>query len=208
MLAERALLSMRKQTYKNLQVIVAGDQCEDDTYERIASLNDDRFQFINLPERGPYPRPGHIRRLVAGTYPGNAALRLTEGEFVTHIDEDDTFDEQRIATLIAAIQAHEADVVFHPFSWEEEDGFWKTRGNGVFELGQTGTSMVLYHKWLARIPWDINAYRLGEPGDWNRFRKFQALGVRTLYVPQVLTSHFRFPKRGPFVPKPGERFLE
>ena len=48
LLAERALASVARQTYTNLQVIIVGDQCEDDTAERVSSFNDRRFQFINL----------------------------------------------------------------------------------------------------------------------------------------------------------------
>jgi hypothetical protein len=207
-LRERALASMLRQTYRRIEVIIVGDCCEDNTEQLVASLNDKRFTFVNLPERGPYPAPGNHRWLVAGTYPGNEALRRACGDFVTHIDEDDTFSDDRIAVLVAAIQAAQADVVYHPFWWENEDKSWTMRGDGRFEHAQTGTSMVLYHRWLARIPWDVNAFRHGEPGDWNRFRKFAALGVHTHFVSEPLTWHWKYPLRDPFTPKPGERFLD
>jgi glycosyltransferase involved in cell wall biosynthesis len=208
LLSERALTSISRQTYRNLQVIVVGDCCSDDTADRVAALRDSRFSFINLPERGPYPPPGQQRNRVAGTNPANEALRRAEGQLITHIDEDDTFTDDRIAVLVAALQAATADVVYHPFWWENEDSSWRILGDGTFRHGETGTSMVLYHGWLSRVPWDINAYRLGEPGDWNRFRKFAALGAKTCFVPRCLTWHWRYPIRDPFSPKPGETFLE
>ncbi|MDB5447491.1 MAG: putative glycosyltransferase [Phenylobacterium sp.] len=207
-LAERALTSMRQQTYRNLQVVVVGDQCEDDTAEQVAAFKDDRFTFVNLPERGPYPQDSYNRWLVAGTHPANEGLRLCRGDLVTHIDEDDTFDPDRIQTLVEALQMNEADLVYHPFWWEEEDRSMTLMGDGRFELGQTGTSMVLYHRWFVPIPWDVHAYRTGEPGDWNRFRKIKALGARTHFVPAPLTWHWKYPRRGPFVAKAGERFLD
>lgn len=206
-LAERALTSMQQQTYRNLQVIVAGDQCEDDTAERVAAFKDDRFIFVNLPARGPYPHHPRDRWLVAGSYPGNEALRLCRGDLVTHIDEDDTYDPDRIRILVDALQANEADLVHHPFWWEDDDRSLTLMGDGRFELGQTGTSMVLYHRWFAAIPWDVHAYWKAEPGDWNRFRKIKALGARTHFVPKPLTWHWKYPLRGPFVAKPGEQFL-
>jgi len=211
LLAERALATTQNQTYRNLQVIVVGDCCEDGTADRVAALNDDRFSFINLPERGPYPRPGELhtgRHLVAGTYPANEGLRRATGDLITHIDEDDTFEPDRISILVDALQKQEVDIVFHPFWWQNEDASWTELGNGEFEFGKTGTSMVLYHRWFRQIPWDVNAFRLNEPGDWNRFRKFKALGARTYFVPRPLTRHWRFPGRGEFRAKPGERFLD
>jgi glycosyltransferase involved in cell wall biosynthesis len=206
-LAERALASMVRQTYKKLQVVIVGDCCEDNTADVVASFRDRRFEFHNLPVRGPYPRPGRPRQRVAGTYPMNEALRRATGLFITHLDEDDTFEDHRIETLLAAIRNTEADVVFHPFWWEDEDRSWSVLGNGRFELGQTGTSMVFYHHWFRRIPWNVRAYEKGEPGDWNRFRKFVATGAQTHYVDERLTRHWRYPKRGPFKEKPGETYL-
>ena len=206
-LAERALTSMVRQTHKNLQVVIVGDRCEDKTADVVASFRDRRFEFRNLPVRGPYPRPGPDRWRVAGTYPANEALRRAKGQFITHIDEDDTFEDHRIEALIAAIRTTQSDLVFHPFWWEEEDRSWTVRGNGQFEHAQTGTSMVLYHHWFKRIPWNVKAYEKEEPGDWNRFRKFVVVGAKTHYVDQPLTWHWRYPERGPFKEKAGERYL-
>jgi glycosyltransferase involved in cell wall biosynthesis len=207
-LSERALTSMTRQSYKNLQVIVVGDQCEDDTEKRVKSFNDRRFQFINLPVRGPYPPPGHARWCVAGTYPANEALRRAEGTFITHIDEDDTFEDNRIEILVSKIQTTGADIVYHNFWWENEDNSWTIIGDGTFQHAQTGTSMVLYHRWFARIPWDVMAFKKSEPGDWNRFRKFAAVGGTTHHIPDVLTWHWRYPTREPFKAKAGERYLD
>lgn len=207
LLAERALTSMARQTYRNLQVIVVGDHCEDNTENCVKSFGDQRFQFTNLTQRGPYPQPGIDRWRVAGTYPANEALRRARGTFITHIDEDDTFENSRIEILVSQIQASRVDLVYHKFWWENEDKSWTVMGDGSFEFAQTGTGMVLYHHWWARIPWDVMAYRKSEPGDWNRFRKFVAIGARIHHVPDVLTWHWRYPIREPFKAKAGERYL-
>jgi hypothetical protein len=208
LLIERALASLAAQTYRNLQVIVVGDHCTDDTAERIARLGDNRISFHNLARRGPYPRPGVDRWRVAGTYPGNRALELVEGDFVTHLDEDDSFEPQRIEILLQKIREVRADVIFHRFYWQQPDGSWVEWGNGNFERAQIGTSMILYHRYLARVPWDVFAYRFGEPEDWNRFRKFKLMRVRTEFVSVPLTRFYRMPPRPPFAAEPGEEFLE
>jgi len=207
-LADRALTSMTQQTYKNLEVIIVGDRCDDNTDVVVAGFCDRRFKFFNLDTRGPYPRPGIDRWRVAGTNAANFALQCARGDLVTHLDEDDTYEPHRIETLVRELQINEADLVFHPFYWQNDDYSWKILGNGVLELGQTGTGLILYHKWFAKIPWDVYAFRLGEPGDWNRLRKLKALGANLHYVDEILARHWKYPVREEFVPKPGETFLE
>jgi hypothetical protein len=131
-----------------------------------------------------------------------------EGEFITHLDEDDSFEPERIELLLRRIQSTRADLVFHRFWWQEPFGSWTEIGNGEFELNQVDTGSVLYHRYFARIPWDVYSYRLGEPEDWNRFRKIRLMRARTEFIPNLLTRHYRFPARGPFVAEPGEEYLE
>ena len=69
MLVERAIRSLRAQTYRNLQIVVVGDHCLDDTGTKLSALRDDRIGSENLPERGPYPPPGPDRWRVAGAMP-------------------------------------------------------------------------------------------------------------------------------------------
>ena len=207
-LADRALASIAEQTYKNLEVIIVGDCCEDNTDAVVAGFRDRRIKFFNLKKRGPYPRPSLDRWMVAGTNAVNFALERVRGDFVTHLDEDDTFEPHRIEILVREIQRSVADVVFHPFYWQDEDHSWKVLGSGVPELGQTTTGSILYHKWFARVPWDLYAFRLREPGDWNRLRKFKALGANFYYVDQILAHHWRYPVRDEFVAKHGETFLD
>jgi tetratricopeptide (TPR) repeat protein len=208
LLLERALTSLLAQTYTNLQVIVVGDHCTDDTAEQIARLGDPRISFVNLPRRGPYPRDPIDRWRVAGTVPANRALELVEGDFVTHLDEDDTFEPRRIEILLQKIRVARADLVFHRFWWQELDGSWTQKGNGDFSHAQATTSTILYHRYLARYPWDVFSYRVGEPEDWNRLRKFKMMRVRAEFVSIPLAHHYRFPAREPFVPQPDEEFLE
>jgi hypothetical protein len=158
LLVERAVTSLCAQSYRNLQIIIVGDHCTDDTAERIAQLRDSRISFVNRAKRGPYPRPGSDRWRVAGTHPANQALGLVKGHFVTHLDEDDAFEPRRIEILLQKIREVRADLVFHPFWWQQADGGWLEAGNGNFVHGQTGTGMVLYHSYLARVPWDVCAY--------------------------------------------------
>jgi hypothetical protein len=207
LLTERCLRSLREQTYRNLQIVVVGDHCTDDTQSRIAGLRDDRIAFVNLPRRGPYPPPGRDRWCVAGTNAVNEALVRCEGAFVMHLDDDDRAVPERVETLLRAAQEHRADLCWHPFWSEQPDGTWTLLGNGAFELGQITTGSIFYHRALTRIPWDVHAYRLGEPGDWNRLRKIRVLRPQLHFVNTPLLYHHREQNQSPFEAQDGETFL-
>jgi len=207
LLVTRCLASLQQQTYRNLQIIVVGDNCIDETPERVAALKDDRISFFNMPERGPYPPPGKARWQVAGTYPVNKAMSLSEGLFITHLDDDDRAEPDRIELLVRAAQENKADLCYHPFHFEAPDGGWMIIGDGTFEHRQLTTGSIFYHRHLARWPWDPFAYRSHEPGDWNRLRKIAVLRPRLHFVNKPLTYHYYGSHREPFVAREGERFL-
>lgn len=208
LLVGRALASLRQQTYRNLQIIVVGDHCTDDTGQRIAALNDDRIRFVNLPERGPYPHPGKDRWFVAGSNAMNHALSLCEGQFVTHLDDDDAMVPHRIETLVAAALQDRADFLWHPFWYEQCDGTWRRIGDGRLQLGEVSTGSIFYHRYFTRIRWDVHAYRLQEPGDWNRIRKIKLLRPRCRFVAEPLLYHHQEQQaHAAFVARDGERFL-
>lgn len=191
LLAERCLPSLLRQDYPHLQIVVVGDGCSDDTAARVAALNDARIEFVNLRERGLYPAEPGRRWMVAGTAAVNHALTLARGQFVTHLDDDDEHAPQRVSTLLAVMRATRADLVWHPFDYERAPGDWRVNPAPRFAVNQVSTSSVLYHHWLAALPWDGEAWRHAEPGDWNRFRKMRYLGVRAVRAPQRLLRHYR-----------------
>lgn len=192
LLAQRSLRSVINQTYTNLQIIVVGDCCTDDTADVISKFNDPRIYFDNLPERGRYPTNPLERWLVAGTMPANRALELAKGDFVTHLDDDDEFVPRRIEKLVECAITTKADFVFHPFWWEHAPGKWIINGAESLAHSKVTTSSVFYHQWFKYVPWDINAYLIGEPGDWNRFKKTTELGAKVVRCPHPLTLKYNF----------------
>lgn len=190
-LVDRCLASIIGQDYENLEIIVVGDCCTDDTQERVAAIGDDRIRFVNLPERGHYPKNSFRRWMVAGTKPINHALEMATGSFITHLDDDDEYAPDRIRLLVEFIQETRADLVWHPFEWQRTRWIWSVNKATEFSYGQATTSSIFYHKWFRNIPWDINAHRFYEPGDWNRLRKIEYLGANLARHPGYLLRHYR-----------------
>ncbi|MDT8318411.1 MAG: glycosyltransferase family 2 protein [bacterium] len=191
LLLDRSIKSILAQDYENLQLIVVGDCCTDETEKLISTIEDERLHFVNLSERGNYPEDPDFRWMVAGTATVNHALELAKGDFITHLDDDDEYTPDRIGKLIQFIKETKADIVWHPFWVENPDGSWKLNKSEEYKAGRITTSSVLYHRWFKKIPWDINAYKYREPGDWNRFRKIKYLGVRACRYSEPLLKHYK-----------------
>lgn len=190
-LTSRGLPSVLAQTYENIEVIVVGDCCTDDTSERINALGDKRVSFVNLESRGDYPAEERLRWLVAGTKPINFSLESAKGDFITHLDDDDRFPLDRIEKMVRFAQKNKADFIWHPFYKEKDNGKWRLVKAKEFSSGNVTTSSVFYHNWLKCIPWDPDAWRFYEAGDWNRFRKFKYIGVDALFFPEPMLYHYR-----------------
>lgn len=191
LLVDRCLRSILNQDYKNIEVIVVGDCCTDHTAARIAEIKDPRLAFINLPERGKYPTNPRLRWMVAGTAAINHALKLAQGDFITHLDDDDRYAPHRIRSLVSFAQKQHADLVWHPFLWERHIDKWVLNKAESLARTKVTTSALFYHRWLARIPWDVNAYLYREPGDYNRIRKIKFLGISSKRYPEPLLWHYK-----------------
>lgn len=191
LLVERSLKSILNQSYSNLEIIVVGDHCTDDTERLVLDIKDPRIKFKNLSRRGNYPENPDFRWMVAGTDTVNYALGIAKGDFITHLDDDDEHLPDRIEKLVKFIQENRADFIYHPFYREDKNGKWCINHALELMIGCVSTSSIFYHRWFCKIPWDINAYKYHEPGDWNRLRKIRYLHPRALRFPEPLLKHYK-----------------
>ncbi len=85
----RAVRSVLKQTYQHIELIVADDGSEDDTYQKLL----------------PYIESGQVCYVKNDTPKGacvarNLAIDIAKGEFITGMDDDDAMESDRIALLL------------------------------------------------------------------------------------------------------------
>lgn len=92
---DATLRSVLAQTYTNLQVIVVDDCSTDGTWDYLQTITDPRVECHRLAQNG------HISNA------NNEALRRARGEFVAHLDSDDTWYPDKLARQLAFLQEHE-----------------------------------------------------------------------------------------------------
>ncbi len=208
LLIKRCIASLLRQTYRNIQIVVVGDHCTDDTEYTLAQIRDSRITFENLPERGPYPRPGVNRWRVAGTYAMNRALDLCEGSFISHLDDDDEATPERLEKLVRRALEKRLEFIWHKFFYQLDGGVWSTLGGDELQLNQVTTGSIFYHRFFSKIKWDVFAFRRQEPGDWNRIRKIQFLEPYMEFLNEALTIHYQEFQQLEFTAQRDESFLE
>jgi glycosyltransferase involved in cell wall biosynthesis len=191
LLRDRSLRSCLNQTYRNIEIIVVGDACTDETEKVMAKVSDPRVRFVNLKQRGDYPLEPHLRWMVAGTAAVNHALSMAKGDFITHLDDDDEHAPERVEALLEVLTQSRSDLVYHPFRFETHDGRWKVNSAKSFSYVNATTSSIFYHRYFKNLKWDPLAYRYREPGDWNRLRKIRHVGAQIVRDPRILLSHYR-----------------
>ena len=185
LLASRTLPSVLAQTHQNLEIIVVGDCCTDNTDKMIAAIGDPRVIFYNLPERGNYPSEKKALWQVAGSAPKNKGLEMARGSWIAPLDDDDVFTPDHVASLLQFAHTHDLELVYGKLRIEEAAGRWKEKGQVSRQMSIQNSTM-LFRSYLRIFRSDINAWRYGLTVDYQRTIRYRETGVRIGYLNQVV----------------------
>jgi len=183
----RTIPSVLAQTHENLEVIVVGDDCDDDTEAEISRLADPRVRFVALPQRGAYPTDPVKRWMVAGSPAMNLGARQARGQWIAPLDDDDVFTPDHVRVLLDAAHANGYEMVYGKCRCHLPAD---TVDIGVYppEHGQFGFQAGMYMSRLRFFEWEARSWLLNEPADWNICRRMLAAGVRIGFVDSVVTE--------------------
>lgn len=124
-----AIDSVLRQSFCDLEIIVADDGSSDDTAERIAAI-EGPIRYLCLPHSGWI---GRVR---------NHGLRHARGELIAFLDDDDCWEPEKLARQVALLDADPAvGLVYTGFSILGEDGSvhvpdlapWQTASGPLFD---------------------------------------------------------------------------
>lgn len=199
LLVERALPSVLAQSYENIEVVVVGDHCTDDTADRVRDLGDERVRFINLSQPSNYPPHGVDRWRVAGSIPINRALFEARGEWLAYMDDDDEMLPHRIERSLEIAARCDAEFVCGMTMLEDSRGSWQRWGGGPwptgrrpFRLAKMPHSASMYRSYLRFLLYESRSFEVCLPTDRHWVYRLARAGVRPAVVDEVLT---RVPRR-------------
>ncbi len=190
LLFDRALASVRAQTYENWEAIVVADGRDRDTAARVVALGDERIRFVERPRNGPYPAKDADRWMVAGCHPFNLGASLARGAWIAPIDQDDEWTPDHLEVLLGAARESRAEVAFGVGRVLLGEGGETWFGGWPPELGDFGFQTAIYHAGLVSFLYDVNSYLVGEPADWNLARRMLEAGVSFEFVERVVTNYY------------------
>ena len=190
LLVERAVASVLKQTYQNFEIVIVGDHCTDNTGELLEQIGDNRIRFYNLSKRGNYPRDPRKRWCVAGVVPANKCLELAKGDWIASLDDDDEFSADHLETLLKYAQKQELEMIYGIVQMELEPGKWTNVGSYPLQWGHISRIATLYSSKLKFFKYDLNAWRIEDPADWNLWKHMKSAGVRIGFVNEVVGRHY------------------
>lgn len=99
-----AVESVRGQDMQDFEIVVVGDAVTDDSGVRLASLDDDRIRWENMPTNWGEQ-----------SVPSNRGIELARGRYVFFLNQDDLWHPNHLSSLLALLDNEEVDVVWSPY---------------------------------------------------------------------------------------------
>lgn len=200
LLINRSVPSVLTQTYKNLELVIVGDHCTDNTAELISKIKDPRIRFYNLPNRGyRYPPTAENHWLAGPVVPVNMALRMAGGEWIARIDDDDIWTDDHLEILLSFARAGNYEFVSAGYIAERYGRrIVIDAKDEIPRIG--GTQTWLYRSYLKFFKYNINCWRKS----WNRVNdtdiqdRIYKAGVRMGFLEKVVAY---------VLPRPGEQTI-
>jgi GT2 family glycosyltransferase len=176
-----AIDSVLSQTMSDFELLVIGDGCTDDTERVVATINDPRMRWINLP-RNTGDQSG----------PNNHGLHEAKGEFIAYLGHDDLWLPHHMQCMTDALEETGAGVA-HSLLVRVSPG--REIGAPVFPLTEHGwdssPSCTVYRSSVTEKIGGWGNYRnLTVAPQTDLFRRAQAAGFPITFVPRLTTIKF------------------
>ena len=182
-LVERTIPSLLSQTHKNLEIVIIGDCCIDDTAERLKNVLDPRVRFYDLKRRTLYPKNPRDRWFVQGTTPRNIGLRLARGSWYVFISDDDILYPHHLETMLNHAVRNNCEFVSAAYKTIKngiEINVFPSANNFKSKLICGGMQTWLYTHRLKFFKWNKNSWRkkYDRPCDYDLQQRFYRSGVK------------------------------
>ncbi|ARV62241.1 glycosyl transferase family A [Nostocales cyanobacterium HT-58-2] len=130
---KETIISVLKQTFYFLEILVINDGSTDSTLEILKSISDTRLKIFSYPNAG----------LAASR---NRGMALADGEYVSFIDADDIWTPDKLDSQIKALEEHANCAV--AYSWTDyidTHGKFLKSGRRTTVTGDVYSKLLLYN---------------------------------------------------------------
>ncbi len=97
-----SIRSVLWQTYPNLELLVVGDGCTDDSEEVVASFGDERVRWHNLSAN-----------TASQVTPNNTGIDMARGTYIAYQGHDDLWHPKHLAMMLAHMQRADAELAYN-----------------------------------------------------------------------------------------------
>ena len=198
LLHDRALESVRKQTYGHLEIIVAAHGCTDETHRMMKGVmaDDKRVRLLDVPRNIAYPPTPENHWFAGPVDPLNAALEICEGDWIARLDDDDIWTETHIEDLLEFAQKGSYEFVSSRHATLED--FVDPYEIGGVKIG--GCQTWLYRSYLKFMKYNPDCWRKtwDKVNDTDLQKRMVNAGVRMGYLDKVTAV---------ILPRPGEKHI-
>ncbi len=171
-----AIASVLAQDYANIEVLVIGDGCTDDSQSVVEQFDDPRIRWHNLPVNSG-----------SQSMPNNTGIALASGKYIAYLGHDDLWRPNHLRQLVRAIQLAQADIASSTCLAIGPPGSNLVRLTGGLPGGRSGTwcppSSVLHRSDAVTVtgPWQ-DFREIEDPPDVSFVRQFEHHGLRHVRV--------------------------
>jgi len=179
-----AIASVLEQQYRNIEVLVVGDGCTDDSADVVASFADPRVRWINLAHNSG-----------SQSVPNNTGLSLAAGEYVAYLGHDDLWRPSHLSYLVDSMRRTNAAIVSAVCLAKGPAGSGLVRVTGGIPWGRSGDwappSSIMHRREATRITGEWRDFReIEEPPDVHFVRQFTRCGLRHVRVTNLSVVKF------------------
>ena len=190
-LINRTIPSILAQDYHNFELVIVGDNCVDDTAQRISHLCDPRIKFYDLEKRGVYPSDIKDRWFVQGSKPRNFGMSIATGSWFVFISDDDILYPNHLSTLITAAQMKNVEFLSAAYR-TIKDGIeievYPKKCNIGSDLICGGMQTWIYRSYLRLFKWNNQAWRkkYDRPIDYDLQQRMYEAGVKMDHINEIV----------------------